>query len=119
MALRDGVERVTDYNANTNRITNKPQLALIDLVLPGTDGIELMRDILRVVDVPIIFLSAYGQDHVIAKALDMGAVDYVVKPFSSTELAARRRAALRRRASPRRAEPPEPYVLGNLIVNYA
>ena len=46
---------------------------------------------------PVIFLSVYGQDEVVAKAFDMGASDYMVKPFSPTELAARIRAALRRR----------------------
>ena len=84
-------------------------------MLPGTDGIELMKDILETAEVPVIFLSAYGQDQLVARALDMGAVDYVAKPFSPTELAARIRAALRRRAA---SEPSEPYVLGSLVVNY-
>ena len=85
------------------------------MMLPGTDGIELMKDILETAEVPVIFLSAYGQDQLVARALDMGAVDYVAKPFSPTELAARIRAALRRRAA---SEPSEPYVLGGLVVNY-
>ena len=50
-------------------------------MLPGTDGIELMKDILGAGDVPVIFVSAYGRDELIARAFDMGAVDYVVKPF--------------------------------------
>ena len=94
----------------------KPDLVLLDLMLPGTDGIELMKDILRAGDVPVIFLSAYGRDELIARAFDMGAVDYVVKPFSPTELAARIRAALRKRAA---SEPSEPYVLGDLTIDYA
>ena len=94
----------------------KPDLVLLDLMLPETDGIELMRDILRAGDLPVIFLSAYGRDELIARAFDMGAVDYVVKPFSPTELAARIRAALRRRAA---SEPSEPYVLGDLTIDYA
>ena len=69
----------------------RPRLALLDLVLPDTDGIELMRAILRIADVPVIFLSAYGRDETIARAFEMGAVDYVVKPFSPTELAAQDR----------------------------
>ena len=89
---------------------------LLDLMLPGTDGIELMKDILGAGDVPVIFLSAYGRDELIARAFDMGAVDYVVKPFSPTELAARIRAALRKRAA---SEPSEPYVLGELKIDYA
>ena len=94
----------------------KPDLVLLDLMLPGTDGIELMKDILGAGDVPVIFVSAYGRDELIARAFDMGAVDYVVKPFSPTELAARIRAALRKRAA---SEPSEPYVLGDLAIDYA
>ena len=94
----------------------KPDLVLLDLMLPGTDGIELMKDILAAGDAPVIFVSAYGRDEVIARAFDMGAVDYVVKPFSPTELAARIRAALRKRAA---SEPSEPYVLGDLTIDYA
>ena len=94
----------------------RPDLALLDLMLPGTDGIELMKDILDVADVPVIFLSAYGREEVVARAFEMGAVDYVVKPFSPTELAARIKAALRRRVA---AEPSEPYVLGDLRIDYA
>ena len=97
----------------------KPRLALLDLMLPGTDGIELMRDILEMADVPVIFLSAYGRDELIARAFDMGAADYVVKPFSPTELAARIRAALRRREAPEQAEPTEPYTMGDLEIDYA
>ena len=93
-------------------------LVLLDLVLPGTDGIELMQDILRIADVPVIFLSGYGQDQVIARAFEMGADDYIVKPFSPTELAARVQAALRRRTGPARMAPSEPYVRGDLTINY-
>jgi len=94
----------------------RPRLALLDMVLPGADGIELMQAILKITDVPVIFLSAYGRDDTIARAFEAGAVDYVVKPFSPTELAARIRAALRRRDAP---EPLEPYVLGGLVIDYA
>ena len=97
----------------------RPHLVLLDLVLPGTDGIELMRDIFRIADVPVIFLSGYGQDQVIARAFEMGADDYIVKPFSPTELAARVQAALRRRAGPSRMAPSEPYVRGELTIDYA
>ena len=75
-------------------------MVLLDLVLPGTDGIDLMKDIAETRDVPVIFLSAYGQDKLVARAFDMGAADYMVKPFSPTELLARIKAALRRREVP-------------------
>ena len=69
-------------------------------------------------DVPVIFVSAYGKDQVIAQAFEQGAADYIVKPFSPTELVARVRAALRRQADPYRIESLEPYVLGDLTINY-
>ena len=98
---------------------NDPHLVLLDLMLPGTDGIELMGGILDMADVPVIFLSAYGQEETIARAFANGADDYVVKPFSPTELVARIKAALRKREAPEWAEPSEPYVFGDLTVDYA
>ena len=100
-------------------IENSPHLVMLDMMLPGTDGIELMRDIIGVAGVPVIFLSAYGRDQVVARAFDMGAADYIVKPFSPTELIARARAALRRTAGPHRFEPPGAYVLGDLTIDYS
>ena len=95
-----------------------PHLVLLDLVLPGSGGIELMGAIREIADVPVIFLSAYGQDEVVARAFGLGAADYVVKPFSPTELAARIRAALRKQGAPELAEPSRPYVRGGLTIEY-
>ena len=72
----------------------RPHLVLLDLVLPGANGMELMKDI-AAADVPVIFLAAHGQEQLVARALGEGATDYLVKPFSPAELAARIRAALR------------------------
>ena len=94
----------------------RPHLVLLDLMLPGIDGIDLMKDIVAVRNVPVIFVSAYGQDRLVARAFEMGADDYVVKPFSPTELVARIKAALRRRTL---SEPAIPYVVGDLTINYA
>ena len=94
----------------------KPHLVLLDLMLPGVDGIDLMKDIVAARDLPVIFVSAYGQDRLVARAFEMGADDYVVKPFSPTELVARIKAALRRRTL---SEPAVPYVLGDLTIDYA
>ena len=91
----------------------QPDLVLLDLLLPGTDGIELMQSIPALSERPVIFLSAYGRDETIAKALEIGAADYVVKPFSPTELIARIGAALRKEAGP-----PEPFKVGDLIFDY-
>ena len=93
--------------------TKKPQLVLLDLMLPGTDGIELMESLPELADLPVIFISGYGRDDTIAKALRKGAVDYIVKPFSPTELVARIQAVLRRFT-----QPSEPFRLGDLAIDY-
>ena len=92
--------------------TEKPELVLLDLMLPGTDGIELMQRVPEMADLPVIFISGYGRDETIARALEAGAADYLVKPFSPTELTARIQAALRRRAEP------EPFLVGELAIHY-
>ena len=71
---------------------------LLDLMLPGADGIEVMRGILDMADLPVIFLSGYGRDQIIARAFEMG--------------------ALRKRAAPDRTGPREPFLLGDLAVDY-
>ncbi|WP_420636780.1 ATP-binding protein [Candidatus Palauibacter sp.] len=90
----------------------KPRLVLLDLILPGTDGIELMKHIPALADLPVIFISGYGRDETIAKALASGAADYIVKPFSHTELLARVQAALRAHARP------ETFACGELAVDF-
>ena len=67
----------------------------------------------------MIFLSVYGHDETVARAFDMGAADYLVKPFSPTELAARIRAALRRGLEPSPDEPSGSHVVGDLSIDYA
>lgn len=90
----------------------KPNLVLLDLVLPRTDGIELMETVPELTDQPVVFISGYGRDDTVAKALDAGAADYIVKPFSPTELAARIRAALRKLAKQ------ETFTFGGLVIDY-
>ena len=90
----------------------RPQLVLLDLVLPGTGGIELMGEVPELSDLPVIFISAYGRDETIARAFEAGAADYIVKPFSPTELTARVGAALRARAGA------APFALGGLAIDY-
>ena len=62
-------------------------------MLPGTDGIQLMQTVPELADLPVVFISGYGRDETIARALEAGADDYIVKPFSPTELTARPRPA--------------------------
>ena len=82
-------------------VAEKPRLVLLDLMLPGTDGVRLMEQVPELADLPVVFISAYGRDETVARALEAGAADYIVKPFSPMELTARVRAALRRGAEPR------------------
>ena len=91
---------------------DKPRLVLLDLVLPGRDGIALMQEVPELSDLPVIFISGYGRDETVASALESGAADYIVKPFSPTELVARVRAALRRHGEP------EPFELDDLAIDY-
>ena len=90
----------------------KPRLVLLDPARPGADGIEPMQRIRGLADVPVIFISGYGRDETIAQALELGAADYIVKPFSPTELTARVQAALRRLAER------IPYRVGDLAIDY-
>ena len=71
-----------------------------------------MRQVPELADLPVIFISAYRRDETVARALESGAADYIVKPFSPTELVARVRAGLRRR------EAPEPFAVGDLAIDY-
>jgi two-component system, OmpR family, KDP operon response regulator KdpE len=75
-----------------------PDAVVLDLVLPDGDGIEVCTDIRRWSQVPIVVLSAVGDERQKVRALDAGADDYVTKPFGSEELLARMRAVLRRRS---------------------
>jgi two-component system KDP operon response regulator KdpE len=78
-----------------------PDLVLVDLGLPDMDGLDVIRRLRQWTQMPIIVLSARGQEQVKVRALDDGADDYVTKPFGVEELLARLRTALRHAARPR------------------
>ena len=105
---------VTDNPRDLSRMIRrkKPNLVLLDLIFPEIDGIELMESVPELADQPVIFLSAYRRDETIVRALEIGAIDYIVKPFSPTELTARIQSALRRRAEP------DIFVLKDLRIDY-
>jgi two-component system KDP operon response regulator KdpE len=109
------VEAETAARALVEARSHKPDAVLADLGLPDRDGQIVIRRIREFSPVPIIVLSARTMEADKILALDGGADDYVTKPFSSTELLARVRAALRRSA--RSAEQPETLRLGRLAVN--
>jgi DNA-binding response OmpR family regulator len=81
-----------------------PELVVLDVMLPGTDGLELCRWIRSRGSLPVILLTARGDEADRIVGLDLGADDYVTKPFSPRELAARVRSVLRRAGEPARAE---------------
>jgi two-component system alkaline phosphatase synthesis response regulator PhoP len=84
-----------------------PDLIVLDLGLPGRDGLDVTRDLRRTSSVPIVMLTARGDESDRIVGLELGADDYVVKPFSPKELVARVRAVLRRTAVARVAGGPE------------
>ena len=90
----DGVDRGL-IEASSRR----PELLVLDLGLPDGDGVDLIRSLRTWSDIPILILSARTDEHDKIEALDAGADDYLIKPFSIGELQARVRAQLRRRSS--------------------
>jgi two-component system KDP operon response regulator KdpE len=82
-----------------------PDAAILDLVLPDGDGVEVCRSIREWSDMPILVLSAVGEEEQKVRALDAGADDYVTKPFGTSELIARLNAALRRAGRVDKEEP--------------
>jgi two-component system, OmpR family, KDP operon response regulator KdpE len=90
LAAADGLSGLESFK------TWKPDLVIADLAMPNMDGLELCRQLRAISKVPIIILSAKGEEKVKVEALDLGADDFVTKPFGIDELLARMRAALRR-----------------------
>jgi two-component system, OmpR family, KDP operon response regulator KdpE len=77
-----------------------PEAAIVDLVLPDGDGVEVTRRLREWSEMPILVLSAVGEEEQKVRALEAGADDYITKPFGTRELVARLQAALRRAARP-------------------
>jgi two-component system KDP operon response regulator KdpE len=91
-------EAATGEAALDSVAVRPPELIILDLGLPDVDGVEVTRRLREWTRLPIIVLSAMGDDQAKVRALDAGADDYVTKPFSVPELLARMRVALRRGA---------------------
>jgi DNA-binding response OmpR family regulator len=100
---RDGyvVETASNGRRALDRaLTEPPDLVVLDLMLPGMDGLEVCRRLRALAPVPVIILTARGQESDRIIGLELGADDYVAKPFSAKELVARVRAVLRRAKGP-------------------
>lgn len=95
------VETATDGRQGLDRaLGDPPDLVILDLMLPGIDGLEVCRQLRALAPVPVIMLTARGDETDRVIGLELGADDYVAKPFSPKELVARVRAVLRRAAGP-------------------
>jgi two-component system response regulator ResD len=119
---RDGyvVESVGDGEAAVESArTSRPRLVVLDLMLPGLDGLEVCRRLRELAPVPIVMLTARGEEEDRVVGLELGADDYLTKPFSPRELMARVRAVLRRADEPAvaRVEPTSDF--GRLVIDRA
>ena len=118
---RDGYRVIPAYDGNEAlRLAREshPDLIVLDIMLPGADGLEICRALRAESDVPIIMLTAKTEEEDKLKGLDLGADDYIVKPFSTRELAARIRAVLRRLPEDAHLRGPEEVTRGQLTVNF-
>jgi DNA-binding response OmpR family regulator len=100
-------------------LSERPDLVILDLMLPGMDGMDICRELRRESDVPIIMLTARVEESDKLIGLELGADDYVTKPFSPRELVARSRAILRRVQKTSQAAPTETYRFGNVFFDLA
>jgi two-component system, OmpR family, KDP operon response regulator KdpE len=113
------LEATTAQEGLVQAATRQPEIVILDLGLPDLDGLEVTRRLREWTTVPIIVLSARGQESDKVTALDAGADDYLTKPFSVGELLARLRVALRHAARTSQ-EPGEPtFAVGDLRVDLA
>ncbi len=97
---------------------NIVDLIILDIMMPGLDGFQVCQSIRRTSDVPIIILSAREREKDIVRALDLGADDYLTKPFGVEEILARIRAVLRR-AAQTQSTPRPPLTFGDLEIDFA
>jgi len=96
---QDGFEVIEAYNGNEalERLRDSlPDLILLDVMMPDIDGFEVLRMIREISQVPVIMLTAKGEEDDKVKGLELGADDYITKPFSPRELVSRVKAVLRR-----------------------
>ena len=107
----DGEETLLKFTKNSSEI----QIILLDVMMPKKDGFEVCREIRKTSMVPIIMVTARGEDFEKIMGLDIGADDYIVKPFSASEVMARVRAVLRRMSPDQKDD--RNFTIDNLAIN--
>jgi two-component system, OmpR family, alkaline phosphatase synthesis response regulator PhoP len=121
--LTDGGYRVSTARSGDEALAQirsiRPDLIVLDLGLPGLDGLDVTRTVRRSSGVPIIILTARSDETDRVVGLELGADDYLVKPFSPRELLARVRAVLRRSSAPTEASDDRPLRVGELTLDRA
>jgi DNA-binding response OmpR family regulator len=114
------VEAVGDGRVGLERaLADVPALVVLDLMLPGIDGLEVCRRLRAVAPVPVIMLTARGDEEDRVLGLELGADDYLAKPFSPRELTARVKAVLRRAAEPFPSHPEPRLSFDGLVIDPA
>ena len=117
---REGYEVVVapdGERALTQWKEQEPDVVLLDIGLPKLDGWEVLRRMRPQTKTPVIMLTARDEDHEVVQGLDLGADDYVTKPFSAKQLAARIRAVLRRSRGDSYREPTNVITTGDLVLD--
>jgi len=119
---KEGYDVVTASNGEDalDMVTSRhPDLVILDVMMPKLDGITTCERIRQFSNVPIIIVTARGEENDRVRGLNVGADDYVVKPFSATELIARVRAVLRRSQTSEQPTQSRYFVHGNLKIDFA
>ena len=119
---KEGYDVVTASNGEDalDMVTSRhPDLVVLDVMMPRLDGITTCERIRQFSNVPIIIVTARGEENDRVRGLNVGADDYVVKPFSATELIARVRAVLRRSQTSEQPTQSRYFVHGNLKIDFA
>ena len=98
--------------------TESPDVVILDIGLPDMDGYQVLKEIRRFSDVPVLMLTVRGEDTDVAKGLELGADDYITKPFSHIELIARVQAVLRRSQGLTVSDEERPFTSGKLSVDF-
>ncbi|MFC1914358.1 response regulator transcription factor [Chloroflexota bacterium] len=98
--------------------TESPDVVILDIGLPDMDGYQVLREVRRFSDVPVLMLTVRDEDTNIAKGLELGADDYITKPFSHIELIARVQAVLRRAQGLSVTDEERPFSSGKLSIDF-